>query len=80
MAQRVQLLFSLLPDLGDHIASLKPAELVKLSMNLTDVAEKLLLLRDALPTANLSRVLAGNWGLLRLSWEQLRSNLQQVRD
>lgn len=80
VAQRVQLLFSLLPDLGDHIASLQPAELVELSMDLTDVAEKLLLLRDALPTANLSRVLAGNCGLLRLSWEQLRSNLQQVRD
>lgn len=78
VSQQLELLKSLLPDLETHVAALKAADLVRLSCDLEATAEKLLVLREALPAANISRIVAGNLPLLGLDKTHLKSNLHEV--
>jgi hypothetical protein len=78
MAAKLSLLHRLLPDLANSNSS-KLANLLRLAVDVEAVAGKLLLLREALPAANVSQIVSGNPSLLSMSPEQLRINLQQVQ-
>jgi len=78
--RRLQLLKSLLPDLAERRSSLKAADLVRLSADVSQIAEALLVLREALPHANVSKLVAGHPELLQLGVPQLYNNLACVSD
>jgi len=76
--ERLALLYTLVPDLTPQLSSLKLADMIRLAADAGGVVDKLLMLRDAWPHANVSRVVAANPQLLRMSASELSANLQEV--
>mmetsp|Transcript_8250 Transcript_8250/g.24877 ORF Transcript_8250/g.24877 Transcript_8250/m.24877 type:complete len:364 (-) Transcript_8250:1514-2605(-) len=76
VTQKFSTLCMLLPDLP----RVKVANLIRASVNAADAAETLLVLREALPHANVSKLVAGHPELLQLGVPQLCDNLACVSD
>lgn len=70
--QNLQQLRRLLPDMD--ASPLKPAQLVRLALDLDGVAQRLLVLRTAFPTANVSSIACRHPQLL------LDADVQRLRD
>lgn len=80
VASKLELLQTLVPDLSPSLGSLKPAELARLAASLDDgVAQRLILLRDALPSANISAVVASNRALLTEDTETVARWIAEVK-
>ncbi|KAG1677651.1 hypothetical protein FOA52_010433 [Chlamydomonas sp. UWO 241] len=71
---KFRLLCAMLPDLP----SSKVADLVRASLHAEDIGDELMLLRGCFPHANVSRLVAGNPGLLTMGLCELGDNLARV--
>jgi hypothetical protein len=81
VAARVELLRAVLPDGGLGGAALpggRAADLVRLAVDVDGVVGRLLALRDALPRANVSAIVARHPALLLLGADELRAGVREV--
>ncbi|KAK9823776.1 hypothetical protein WJX72_005419 [[Myrmecia] bisecta] len=78
--RRLRDLITLIPDLGPRVSRMQPKLLARLLQDRANVAEKLLLLRQALPLANLSVLIAGQPDLLLKDPDWLATQVATVAE
>ncbi|EIE20528.1 hypothetical protein COCSUDRAFT_48546 [Coccomyxa subellipsoidea C-169] len=78
LSYRLRQLTLLLPDLSGRVASMKPALLADILRDPVAVAERCVGLRDGLPFANVSRLIAGDPALLLEEVEAVVERVQSL--